>query len=140
MQLSREAGLRDQLQQGRCWSYMELEAANTLLSGFSLTEKDHIMGQRHNKSTLPDPLPYQSQGSGEPSWGVVDERTADLASSLPQRLPSLSSDSKAKSRSSGALSEVKERTLSDSEGDAVCVLLSLGDMGAVDIMQSLSQT
>lgn len=60
-----------------------------------------------------------------------------LASPLPLRLPS---DSMAKSRSSvsGDFSEVKERTLSDSEGDAVHVLLSLGDMGALDSMQSLS--
>lgn len=128
VQLSREGILWDRLQQ-RCWSYVELEAANTLLGGFSSTEKDHRRSRSHNKSaTLPDPLPYQSQGSGEPSWGFVDERTADLATSLPPRLPS---DLKAESRSGGDSSEVQERTLSDSEGDAVLVLLSLGDMGVV---------
>lgn len=79
VQLSREAISWDRVQQGRCWSYVELEAADTLLGGFSSTEKDHRRSRSHNKSAaLPDPLPYQSQGSGEPSWGFVDERTADF--------------------------------------------------------------
>lgn len=88
--------------------------------------------------------------SGEPGWGdfvfaegrKVDNvhlpvREQDLASCLPLRLPSLFPDSEAKSRSSvsGYFTEVKEQTLSDSEGDALHVLLSLGDMGVLDIMQ-----
>lgn len=134
VQRSGEASFRDQLQQRRCWSNMELEAANTLLSRFSLTEKDNIRGQNHNKSAaaLPDPLPYQSQGSGEPGWGgfeFVHGRNADDVH-MPVR--------EEYSSVSGDFSEVKERTLSDSEGDAVHVLLSLGDMGALDSMQLLS--
>ncbi|XP_035531735.1 uncharacterized protein LOC118338530 [Morone saxatilis] len=158
--------------QGRCWSDTELEAANTLLSGFSLMEGDRIWSQNHNKSkvTQPDPLPYQRQRSetppgaitagctqqnisfscvrecGEPGWEdfvFLEGRNADnvhvqvcqeyLASPLP---PRLSSDRKPKSSSSvsGDFSEVKEWMLSDSEGDAVHVLLNLRDMGVMDIV------
>ncbi|XP_044040529.1 uncharacterized protein LOC122870422 isoform X2 [Siniperca chuatsi] len=188
VQHPRGASLQDQLQQGRCWSDRELEAANTLSSHFSLMEKEKIRGQNHNKSaaTLPDPLPYRrhedssintetQQGSetlpalittdrtqndigyisftcvsehGEPGCGdlgFVEGRSADdvhlpigeeyLASSLPPRLPSRSSEAESRSSVSGDFSEVKERTLSDCEGDAVHVLLSLGDMGALAIVQ-----
>nr|XP_046237637.1 uncharacterized protein LOC124055068 isoform X2 [Scatophagus argus] len=103
-----EASLHSQLQQGRRWSETELEAANTLLSCFSPTEKSH-------------------------SNSVVYLPVLE-GSSLPPRLPSLSSDSKAKCVC-GDFSEAEGRTLSDSEGDAVHVLLSLGDTGALDTVQ-----
>ncbi|KAG7243419.1 hypothetical protein INR49_011876 [Caranx melampygus] len=50
-----KAGSGDHLQQGRCWSHVELEAADTLLSGF------RIWDQCHGKSAemLPDPPPDQ---------------------------------------------------------------------------------
>lgn len=130
----REASLRDQLHHGRCWSHTELEAAHTLLSHFSPMEEDNIRGQRQNKSAamLPDAMPYQSQGSG--FRGFVDGKNPDdvhlpvhevcLASSLPSRPPT----------GHGDISEVTERIILDSEGDAVHVLLSLGDM--LDTMQS----
>ncbi|TDG99730.1 hypothetical protein EPR50_G00197120 [Perca flavescens] len=164
-------------QQGRSWSDTELEAANTLLSCFSLMEED-IWGQNHSKSAVKrsDPLLYQHhrdssistetpKGSetfpalttadctqndigyigfscareyGEPGWrdfGFVVGRRDDVH--LPVRESTLSSDSKSKSTSgaSGDFLDMKERMLSDSEGDAVQVLLSLGDMGALDIVQ-----
>ncbi|XP_054456998.1 uncharacterized protein LOC129093112 [Anoplopoma fimbria] len=174
---AREVSLQSQLQQGRCWSDTELEAANTLLSCFSLMEKDKILCENHNKSALkpPDPLLYQNhndsstntetqQGSetfpalitadcaqnnvgsfscarehGEPGWGdlgFVQVKNADDVH-RPVSESTLSSDLKTNGRSSssGGFSEVNKWTLSDSEGDAVHVLLSLGDMGALDIVQ-----
>ncbi|XP_045921385.1 uncharacterized protein LOC123980873 isoform X1 [Micropterus dolomieu] len=155
LQHTREASLQGQ--QGRCWSDTELEAANTLLNRFSLIEKDKTWGQNHNNSaaTLPDPLPHQQQGSetffitagytqnrerGERGCGdlrFVEGRNADDVP-LPvceEYVTSSSPSSDGSSSVSGGFSEVKERTLSDSEGDAVQVLLSLGDMGALDIVQ-----
>lgn len=135
----REASLRDQLQHGRFWSHEELEAAHTLLSHFSLMEKDNMRGQRQNKSAamLPDPVPFQSQRFG--CRGFVDGQNPDdshlpvhevrPASSLPLRPPSGSV-----AKRDEDISEVTERIILDSEGDAVYVLLSLGDM--LDTMQS----
>lgn len=157
----REAGLQNQFQQVRCWSDRELEAANTLLSRFRLMEKDESLVQNHNKSpaALPGPLPQQLHGSEPlPASVTADDTKKDtgfsfssvreseepdcvhfvfeegrnannvhlpvheeyLVSSLTLTMPSLSPNPKAK-------------TLSDSEGDAVFVLLSLGDMEVLDI-------
>lgn len=145
-----EAGLRGRSQRGRCWSSTELEAAETLWSGFSLVEKDRMRGENYSESadTLPDHLQQQGsetlpssitdaaqkvigcshvRESGEPGWGdleLVEGGNAEgyLASSLPP-----------KSRWSAL--GVKKRTLSDSEGAAVHVLLSLGDVTAREINQ-----
>ncbi|KAM7366285.1 hypothetical protein PAMP_015737 [Pampus punctatissimus] len=84
----REAGLVSRFQQERHWSDTELEAADTLLSRFSLMEDDKLRVQTQQGSLLVQ--------SGSNVFGD--------------------------------LSEVKKRKLSDSEGDAVHVLLSLGDM------------
>lgn len=141
----------------------ELEAASTLLSRFRLMEEDESWVQNHNKSSaaLSGPLPYQLHGSEPlPASVTADDtkndegfrfssvreseepdcvdfvfeegRNADhvhlpvheeyLVSSLTLTMPSLSPNSKAK-------------TLSDSEGDAVFVLLSLGDVEALDILK-----
>ncbi|XP_029311146.1 uncharacterized protein LOC115023921 [Cottoperca gobio] len=45
VQYPREASMQSRLQQGRCWSDTELEAANTLSSCFSLMEKDNMWSQ-----------------------------------------------------------------------------------------------
>ncbi|XP_019951330.2 uncharacterized protein [Paralichthys olivaceus] len=52
----------DQLQEGRYWSEAELEAADTLLSRFSLVEDDRIWAQCLQKTAItpPDPLPHQN--------------------------------------------------------------------------------
>lgn len=151
----KEAGLRGRSHRGRCWSSTELEAAETLWSGFSLVEEDRIWGENYSEpaDTLPDHLQQQAsetlpssitdgtqkvigcslvRESGEPVWGdlgFVEGGNAEgsnaegyLASSLPP-----------KSRSSALA--VKKRTLSDSEGAAVHVLLSLGDVTALEINQ-----
>lgn len=146
----REAGLRGRSQSGRCWSSTELEVAETLWSGFSLVEEDRIWGENYSEpaDTLPDHLQQQGtetlpssitdgtqkvigcshvRESGEPGWGdlgFVEGGNAEgyLASSLPP-----------KSRLSAL--GVKKRTLSDSEGAAVHVLLSLGDVTALEINQ-----
>ncbi|TMS02394.1 hypothetical protein E3U43_007934 [Larimichthys crocea] len=150
--------LRGHSQQGRCWSDAELDAANTLLSRFCLMEEVNIWSHDDNKtaSTIPDSLPHQRQGSGtdftqhdidyvsfscvgesgEQGWrdfvfaeGMdADDVAVGDASSSPPRLPSASS----KSRTSVSRDQ---RTLSDSEGDAVLVLLSLGNVGSLDIVQ-----
>ena len=144
----REDGLQGQSQHRRCWSHTELEAAGTLLSGFSLVEKDPIWGENYSESadTLPDHLQQQGsetfpspvtdctqkvtsfshvRESGQPGWGDLGFAEGYLASSLPP-----------KSRSS--VFGMKKRTLSDSEGDAVHVLLSLGDVTALETNQWLS--
>ncbi|TKS92865.1 hypothetical protein D9C73_027148 [Collichthys lucidus] len=150
--------LRGHSQQGRCWSGAELDAANTLLSRFNLMEEVNIWSHDDSTtaSTLPDPLPHQRQGSGtdftqhdvdyvsfgcvgesgEQGWGDfvfaegmdADDVAVGDASSSPPRLPSASS----KSRTSVSRDH---QTLSDSEGDAVLVLLSLGNVGSFDIVQ-----
>ncbi|TNN67939.1 hypothetical protein EYF80_021908 [Liparis tanakae] len=43
---AKESRLQSRSQQGRCWSDTELEAANTLLRGFSPTEKDATASNR----------------------------------------------------------------------------------------------
>ncbi|XP_042368614.1 uncharacterized protein LOC121962424 [Plectropomus leopardus] len=175
VQHQREASLQNQVQQGRCWSDSELEAANTLMSRFSLMEEDKIWGQNHDKSavTLSDAVPYQchedssisteSQQSFETlpasithacaqnNIGYIDfcrARTKgrqDLGDfgfldgrSAGGRLPvqsSPSSNSKCRSSAAGDFPEVKEQMLSESEEDAVNVLLSLGEMEALDVVQ-----
>lgn len=97
-------------------------------------EKDNARGRHQDKSaaTRPDAMPYQSQGSGfrgfverkDPDDGYLPVHEVCPAPSLPLRPPS----------GRGDLSEVTERIILDSEGDAVHVLLSLGDM--LDTMQS----
>ncbi|KAE8279109.1 hypothetical protein D5F01_LYC22695 [Larimichthys crocea] len=110
-----------ELTQGRCWSDVELDAANTLLSRFCLMEEVNIWSHDDNKTatTIPDPLPHQRQGSGtdftqhnidyvsfscvgesgEQGWrdfvfaeGMdADDVAVGDASSSPPRLPSASS-------------------------------------------------
>ncbi|KAI3376390.1 hypothetical protein L3Q82_016878, partial [Scortum barcoo] len=143
----REASSRGQLLQGRSWTDTELEAANTLLSRFKLMERDKIWGQEHGESaaTLLDP-PAQHQVHNETLSAL---KTTDCTQNVTGYISfgriweceeSVSGDlgfgSKAKSRSSlsECFSQVKERALSDSEGDAMHVLLSLGDTGALDIV------
>ncbi|XP_068443953.1 uncharacterized protein [Clinocottus analis] len=156
----REASLQSQLQQRRCWSDTELEAAHTLSNGFRLMEEDNISSLNYYKpaATRPDPPLYQhpeesstntesqhkaqynvsyidfscameygETGSGD--LGFVVKKVVDVH--LPARESSLSSDSKTNRGSSA--SEVKW-TLSDSEGEAVGVLLSLGDADALAIV------
>ncbi|XP_040887358.1 uncharacterized protein LOC121177196 isoform X2 [Toxotes jaculatrix] len=150
VQYPRKAGL---LQQGRGWSDMELEAADTLLSCFSLTEEDRIWVQCHQKSAvmLPDHVPYQNKDL------PINTETQQESEALPTLKASHSTQNdisntrfscvsengepgwrdfrSAEDRGvSGDFSKVRERMLSDSEGDAVHVLLSLGDMGTLDIL------
>ncbi|XP_074479534.1 uncharacterized protein LOC141760545 [Sebastes fasciatus] len=134
----REASL--QLQQGRCWSDTELEAANTLLSCFSLTEKDEIWGQNHNKpaATLPDPLPYQqnhedSSISTETQQGSETPPASITTDCAQNNYISFSCAREHGEPGWGDLGFVW--VLSESEGDAVHVLLSLGDTVALDIVQ-----
>lgn len=130
----REASFRDQLQHGRCWSHKELEAAHTLLSNFSLMEKDNIREQCQNNSaaTPSDVMPYQSQGSGFRGF-VVGKNPDDVHLPVREVCPAPSLALRPPS-GRGHISEATERIILDSEGDAVHVLLSLGDM--LDTMQS----
>ncbi|XP_074518450.1 uncharacterized protein LOC141784511 [Halichoeres trimaculatus] len=102
--------------EGRCWSESELEAANTLLNGFSLMEDDEMWGENEQKSDLPvgsKTVPgFNTPGcdqSGASSRGV--EEDGGCGDFLSQSRSSVSKD-----------------LLSDSEGDAVNVLLSLSDL------------
>ncbi|KAG8006157.1 hypothetical protein GBF38_005335 [Nibea albiflora] len=145
-------------QQGKGWSDAELDAANTLLSRFYLMEEVNIWSHNDNTtaSTLADPPPHQRHGcetdcaqhdidyvsfscveeSGEQGWrdfvfvegGDADDVAAAEASSSPPGPPSPASES-------GTSVSGDHRTLSDSEGDAVLVLLSLGNTGSLDIVQ-----
>ncbi|XP_060887980.1 uncharacterized protein LOC132958917 [Labrus mixtus] len=113
--------------EGRRWSDTEIEAANTLLSGFSLMDK---MWNR----TSPDPVPDLLQGSGTlhalitPYSTSHNVRFCDGGDGEPSYGDYLS---ESKSSISGDFSEVKKRKLSESEGDAVHVLLSLADMAVL---------
>ncbi|XP_071388115.1 zona pellucida protein AX 4 [Centroberyx affinis] len=125
------AMLGSQLHQGRLWSDVELEAANTLLTHLSLLEEDGLWSwNQHGPAvTLPDHLPYALQEGSSVSTGDVHPLASSLpASSLPPS--SLSSDSEVESGPSvfGDLLGARDGTLSESEGAAVHALLSLGDM------------
>ncbi|XP_034532475.1 uncharacterized protein LOC117807332 isoform X2 [Notolabrus celidotus] len=103
--------------EGRCWSETELEAANTLLNGFSLMEDET------SAETLPHPLPDLPQGSKTSpasTQNVQEEGGPGCGDYLSQCRLSISEN----------VLDTKKQMLSDSEGDAVCVLLSLGDMAA----------
>ncbi|XP_039997398.1 uncharacterized protein LOC120797636 isoform X2 [Xiphias gladius] len=154
VQYPRMAGLGSQLQRGRGWSDMEFEAVDTLLSRFSVMEEDRIWGKCHQKSavTLPDAPPYQhykdlpvgtenrQESAALPALKATHSPQSDIGYI---RLTCVSENGEpgwgefrsVEDRSvSGDFSEVRERMLSDSEGDAVHVLLSLGDMGTLDIL------
>lgn len=100
-------GVHGLVQEGKCWSSVELEAANILLSRFSR------MGRDHGKSAaaLPDPLLYQSQGSGFVDGGSTGDK---------EYLSSVCGDFS---------------KLSHLERDAVNILLGLKHMEALSTMQ-----
>ncbi|XP_034082182.1 uncharacterized protein LOC117552707 isoform X2 [Gymnodraco acuticeps] len=137
-----------EFQQGRCWSETELDAANTLLSCSRLVEQEGII-QGHNKSSVTLPLLHlrhedssrssESQHVSETSpafittdcakkdWGDLEEgRNYDEVHLLES---SLSSGSKAGRGLGTSVEFTKVKDILDSEGDAVHVLLSLGDTG-----------
>ncbi|XP_034712266.1 uncharacterized protein LOC117934597 isoform X2 [Etheostoma cragini] len=154
-------------QQGKSWSDMELEAANALLSCLmekeiwgqnpsksALTLSDTLLCQQHKDSSRSSEPPKGSEtfsvltadctqnntdhtgfscarDYGEPGWGGF----GFVMGRSDVHLPVFEKKTQV---ASGNFLEIKERTLSDSEGDAVEVLLSLRDMGALDTMQSLS--
>ncbi|XP_018526986.1 uncharacterized protein LOC108880010 isoform X1 [Lates calcarifer] len=148
-----KTGLGNQSQQGRGWSDVELEAADTLLSGFSVSEEDRVWSQCRQNSTLPDPQPYQYNKDLPISTETCQESEALpalTATNAPQngtgyiRFTCVTEGGgagwanlrSAEDRgASGDCAQVREWTLSDLEGDAVHVLLSLGDMGTLDILQ-----
>lgn len=148
-----KTGLGNQSQQGRGWSDVELEAADTLLSGFSVSEEDRVWSQCRQNSTLPDPQPYQYNKDLSISTETCQESEALpalTATNAPQngtgyiRFTCVTEGGgagwvnlrSAEDRgASGDCAQVREWTLSDLEGDAVHVLLSLGDMGTLDILQ-----
>lgn len=123
--------------QGVGWSDTELEAANTLLNGFILSEEGSIWGQAHNKPAElePEPLPHQhpavSPVSFEPqhrSEALVTTQAKDNSfGCVGQNEDPSCSIWSAEDRSVSGDSTLRGRTVSDSEGDAVQGLLSLGD-------------
>ena len=151
----KKAGSGSQLQQVRGWSDEELEAVDTLLSRFSLTEEDGIWGQRYQKSaaTLPDPLPYQYNRDFPTSSETQQESEALPVLKATQSTQNdtgynrftcvgengepgwgdfrFVEDTSAR----GDFPEARERMISDLEGDAVHVLLSFGEMETSDILQ-----
>ncbi|XP_071316159.1 uncharacterized protein [Trachinotus anak] len=155
VQYPRRSGLGNHLQQGRSWSAVELEAADTLLSRFSLMQEDRIWGPCHQDSavTLSDPPPCQhnmdlpisakTQQESEALSTLKATHCAQNDISLTRftcvsenREPIHEDFRSVEDRSaSGDFSEMRERMLSDLEGDAVHVLLSLGDIGPLDIPQ-----
>ncbi|XP_062300451.1 uncharacterized protein LOC134005542 [Scomber scombrus] len=136
----RAAGFVSELQKERCWSDTELEAADTLLSHFSLMEEDGLEIQTQQGSEAsPVLIPaahsatnhtgYVSSSCVKEDGGwmefmSVESRNTDQLHEEYQ--PSLL----VKSRSSvfRQLSGVKGGKLTESEGDALHVLLSLGDV------------
>lgn len=132
----------DHTQQGRCWSHVELEAADTLLTGF------RIWDQCHGKSAemLPDPPPDQ-HGKDLPV-GTKNQQEQEAEPSLKASLSDTDTSHigltgpgedggqvHMDEGPSGDFPEVTERVLSDLEGDAVHVLLSLADIGPLDTQQ-----
>lgn len=143
-----------------CFSLMEEEIWGQNHSKSAVERSDPLLHQHHRDSSISTETPKGSETFpalttadctqndtgyigfscareyGEPGWGdfgFVVGRRDDVH--LPVCESTLSSDSKSTSGASGDFLDMKERTLSDSEGDAVQVLLSLGDMGALDIVQ-----
>lgn len=136
----REAGLVSELQKERCWSDMELEAADTLLSHFSLMEEDRLEIQTQQGSEA-SPMLIPAAHSAPNHTGYVssscvkeDGRWMEFMSVESRNTDQLHEEYQTsllvKSRSSvfGELSVVKGGKLTESEGDAVHVLLSLGDV------------
>ncbi|XP_056225239.1 uncharacterized protein LOC130164494 isoform X1 [Seriola aureovittata] len=138
----------------RGWSDTELEAADTLLSRFSLMEEDRIWEQCHQKSAVTrlDPPTYQHDMDLPINTDTRQESEALPTLKAPLSQSDISyigftcasentepvwgdSRSVEDRGATGYFSEVGERMLSDLEGDAVHVLLSLGDMGTPDILQ-----
>lgn len=130
----------------RHWSDTELKAAHTLMSRFSL------MGDKFNHNpaaSSPSHVPYPNSDDSSKcisgSRVSEDEEPGGMEFRLVVRnaevqeeylVPSSpSSDSKVKGRSSVFGPDVKEVKLSDSERDAVHVLLTLWDTAASDIEQ-----
>ncbi|XP_044196842.1 uncharacterized protein LOC122973422 isoform X1 [Thunnus albacares] len=132
-----EAGLMSQVQQERRWSDVELEAADTLLSRFSLTEEDKLRVQtQQGCEALIPARPTQnhvgyvgfSRVREDGGWTEVTSVEGRNTDDIPKEYPASSSLVTSGSIVFGDLSGVKDRKLSDSEGDAVRGLLSLGDM------------
>ncbi|KAF3697914.1 hypothetical protein EXN66_Car013595 [Channa argus] len=133
-------------QQGEGWSDTELDVADTLLNGFILTEKDRIWGQNPHKSagTLPDPRPYEHHGDSSLSTEALPAQVtsglthSDIGNiSFSGAREDREQDCRdVRSTEDGLVSgEMRERILTDSERDALHVLLSLGNMGTLDMVQ-----
>ncbi|KAL3046380.1 hypothetical protein OYC64_004398 [Pagothenia borchgrevinki] len=140
-----------EFQQGRCWSETELDAANTLLSCSRLVEEEIIQGHNKSSVTLPHPLLHlrhedssrssESQQVSETfpafittdcakeDWGDLEEGRNDDDDDDEVHLleSSLSSGSKAGRGLGTSVEFTKVKDMLDSEGEAVHVLLSLGD-------------
>ncbi|XP_032367225.1 uncharacterized protein LOC116686341 isoform X2 [Etheostoma spectabile] len=139
---------------------MEEEIWGQNHSKSALTLSDPLLFQHHKDSSIRTETPKGSESFSaltvdctqnntdhigfscardyrEPGWGGFGFVMGRSDVHLPVCESSMSSDSKAKNTSGafGNFLEIKERMLSDSEGDAVEVLLSLRDMGALDTMQ-----
>lgn len=130
------------VQQRGGWSDIELEAANTLLSGFM---DENLWGQNDHKSveSCHDRLPYQRRG--DLSLGT---ETQNGSEALPAVVTTQSTHNDKVFSCVGENEEpgwqdvmsaedelVRGRTSSDLEGDAARVLLSLGHIRTVDIVQ-----
>ncbi|XP_041636144.1 uncharacterized protein LOC121505074 [Cheilinus undulatus] len=129
---SSETSVRNNV--GRCWSDKELEAAKTLLRGFGLVEEDK-MGSKNIAGVPSDTLPDLPHGSETLSAVITPECTKEdmtfcdaqkdgeqcCRDILSKNRPSISE----------GFPEGNTQTLSESEGDAVHVLLSLADMAVL---------
>lgn len=141
-----------EVQQRGGWSDTELEAANTLLSGFILSEDNKLWGQNDHKSVESCRSRLSNQCNVDSSVGTEPQNGSEVLPALvttqsthndnvfscirENEEPSWQNVMSAEDGLvSGGFPEVRGQTHSDSEGDAVYVLLSLGDMRTMDIVQ-----
>ncbi|KAK5602774.1 hypothetical protein CRENBAI_026679 [Crenichthys baileyi] len=127
----------DALEEGGKWSEAEYDAANTLLSSFNQMD-DHLIGEM---ATLPNQLLSQTSetelerqcsqnGSGIQENGEIRSEE-DMVTCPPVFKSKREPGNLHLKTESGS----EERTLTDLEGDAVQVLLGLGEVMTFNVMQ-----
>ncbi|KAG7496191.1 hypothetical protein JOB18_013864 [Solea senegalensis] len=133
----KDLGLQSKLQQGRRWSDAELEAADTLLSCCCVEEEDQERGVM-----LPLPLPSQHNEDLVKSTEIQpgsETLTTFEASNFTQNDTCINENREPIWRNFRSVEDISvskvKQMLSDSEGDALCVLLSLGDVATLNILQ-----
>ncbi|XP_028994669.1 uncharacterized protein LOC114848379 [Betta splendens] len=133
--------------QPSAWSDSELEAANTLVSCFVSSQGDEICHQyeygcaERGLGLLPDQLSSSGtnspRGPEAPPASSPHSQSALASCCMGPKVDASRPDvaSAEDGLTSGGLAEVRGQTLADSEGDAVHVLLSLGEVEPVGPMQ-----